>query len=305
MTTTPRSFQKTCLDRWLYGPQPIERLVLWRVGVPLAVLGFMSSRLVHADHWVGDAGFCLPDLGGDWRQPLYLPPLSSTGAWLLAALLVAAGLATLLGFGTSWAAATFAATLAYVALADRLESFTVTKLSPVLALTLCFSAAGTRHGIDAWQRRRHLPGEPVPTHAPGGPVRFVQVLLPTFYCASGICKAKGDWLERSDVLWTHLHDSYQTLLSRWLANHLPSGSWALMQATTLAFELGAPLWFSVRRTRGPALAYGVAMHLLIGTMFGPVIWFSLLMITLLSGAYLPATWLQRGFSLLRPRPRAT
>ncbi|MBE7448336.1 MAG: hypothetical protein HS111_05465 [Kofleriaceae bacterium] len=43
---------------------------MMRIAVPLAILGFMSSRIVHADHWIGDAGFIVPDLGGDWRQPV-------------------------------------------------------------------------------------------------------------------------------------------------------------------------------------------------------------------------------------------
>jgi hypothetical protein len=58
-----------------------------------------------------------------------------------------------------------------------------------------------------------------------------------------------------------------------------------MQGTTLAFEIGAPLWFGLRITRPYALAYGIAMHTLIGLMFGPVIWFALLMIVLLVGGY--------------------
>jgi hypothetical protein len=176
---------------------------------------------------------------------------------------------------------------------DRLESFTVTKLSPFIVLALCFSAAGARYGLDARQNAAHFPAAARPSHAPGGPVRFIQLLLPTFYCASGFCKVKGDWLLRQDVLWSHLHDSYQTLASQWLANHLPVWSWPAMQSATLGFELGAPVWFAWRRTRTLALVYGVAMHALIGLMFGPVIWFSLLMITLLLGAYLPEAQLQR------------
>jgi uncharacterized membrane protein YphA (DoxX/SURF4 family) len=281
--------------QWLYGPQPIERLALLRILAPLVILGFMSTRLVHADYWIGDTGFSVPDLGGDWRQPLYLPPLPAALAWGLAALMILSGLATAAGLYTRLAAATFATTLLYVALADRLASFTVTKLSPVIALALCASAAGARYGVDAWRAARRAPAAAPPTHAPGGPVRFIQLLLPTFYCASGICKAKGDWLERSDVLWTHLHDSYQTVVSHWLANHLPASSWSVMQGATLLFEIGAPLWFALPWTRRLALVYGVALHTMIGLMFGPVKWFSLLMITLLLVAYLPHPWLQRLF----------
>ena len=43
----------------------------------------------------------------------------------------------------------------------------------------------------------------------------------------------------------------------------------------------SPLWFAVRRTRLPALFVGLGMHAMIGPMFGPVVWFALLMAGLL------------------------
>jgi len=59
---------------WLWNPQPIARLVAIRILVPLAILGFMSSRLIHADDWIGRSGFHVPALpGDDYRQPLYVP----------------------------------------------------------------------------------------------------------------------------------------------------------------------------------------------------------------------------------------
>ena len=61
------------------------------------------------------------------------------------------------------------------------------------------------------------------------------------------------------------------------------------------FEVGAPLWFAVGRTRLPALFIGIGMHAMIGLMFGPVVWFALLMSGLLIGSYAPAPWLLRLF----------
>jgi hypothetical protein len=72
-----------------------------------------------------------------------------------------------------------------------------------------------------------------------------------------------------------------------------------MQATTLAFEFGAPLWFGLKWTRPYAFIYGLTMHALIGMMFGPVAWFGLLMMGLLVAAYAPATLLDP--SLVRRR----
>ncbi len=281
---------------WLYQPVRLERLVFLRVLLPWIILGFMSSRLVHADFWVGDQGFSVPNLGGDWRQPIYLPPFPGNWAWVFAAVMVLSGVTTSLGLLTRASALTFAATLAYAALADRLAAFTVSKLSPVLMVALAFSGAGNALSLDRWWRTRLASEARLPVSSlrvSGGGLRFFQILLPTFYCASGLCKAQGHWLERSDLLYTHLHDSYQTAVSLWLANHMPAVGWGLAQHTTLAFETCAPLLFGVAVLRPYALAYGLVMHLLIGLMFGPVIWFSLLMMTLLFGAYGPASVFER------------
>jgi hypothetical protein len=134
--------------------------------------------------------------------------------------------------------------------------------------------------------------------APGGP-RFFQVLLPVFYSGSAVAKARGDWLKNPLVLWSHVHDSYQTAFSWALANALPAWTWTALQALTFALEMGAPLWFAWRRTRPWALLCAVGMHAMIGLMFWPVRWFSLLMITMLLGAYLPADWLTRAAERVR------
>jgi hypothetical protein len=275
----------------VFAPQPIERLAALRILLPLAILGFLASRLIHADDWLSTAGFHPPQLTDDWRQRLDLPPVSPTTAWVVAVCLVITGLASSLGLASCWMATLFAGLLAYTTLADRLEAFTVSKLGTVLVIALATSPCGARYSLDAWWRRRRDPARRAPTLCAGGSVRFFQILIPVFYFSSGICKATGDWLHNPYVLWSHLHDSYQTQLSLFAANHAPPWMWTVLQATTLAFEVGAPLWFGWRRTRPYALAYGVAMHVMIGLMFGPVIWFSLLMIVVLVAGYLPIAWL--------------
>ncbi|HSS02792.1 MAG TPA: HTTM domain-containing protein [Kofleriaceae bacterium] len=289
------------LGRAVFAPRPIERLAAARVLASLAILGFMSSRIAHADDWLSDAGFHVPAVSG-WQQPLTLPALPVWLAWTVAIALAASGLATAAGALTRVSSAVFAALLAYVALADRLAAFTVSKLAPVIALALCLSPSGARYSVDAWRRarRRHsAPDAPRPTHVSGGCVAFFQILLPVFYVSSGWCKARHDWLSEPHVLWTHLHDSYQTTISWLLANHLPPWMWTAFQGAVLLFECGAPLWFALRPTRPYALGFGVAMHLMIGVMFGPVIWFSLLMTSLLVASYAPEPWLARAFTGMR------
>ena len=117
---------------WLAKPVPVLRVEIVRIAAPLAILGFMSGRLPTPTSWIGDAGFRVPDLGGDWRQPLYVPALPSVLAWAVAAVMVASGLSCALGYRTRPSALVFAATLAFVAVSDRLAAFTVSKMSPAV-----------------------------------------------------------------------------------------------------------------------------------------------------------------------------
>ena len=284
----------TLMGRWLDAPQPVLRLELIRIVAPLATLGFMSSRLAHADEWLTDVGFQAPRmLEPDYRQPLFLSPLSPTAAWALGALMVLSGLAVAAGFRARAAAVVFASTLAYVALADRLAAFTVSKLSPAVMIALACSPCGTRFGVDAWLRRRRSPEEPLPAYVAGGGPRFFQIFLPVFYLGSGFAKLNGDWLTHPLVLWTHVHDSYQSGFSWLVANALPAWAWTLLQYVVHTLELGAPLWFGLKQTRPVALVLAVGMHAMIGLMFWPVRWFSLLMAVMWLGAYLPAAFLER------------
>jgi hypothetical protein len=277
---------------WLDQPMPVLRIEMVRICAPLAILGFMSTRIAHADEWIGDAGFRVPDLGGDWRQPLYVPALPSGLAWGVAAAMTLSGVACCLGLKTRASALVFASTLAFVALSDRLAAYTVTKLSPVVVLAIALSPAGARLGLEAYWKRKRTGRRPKKLR-PLGAMRFLQLLVVVIYSASGIAKVRGDWLTEPLVLWSHVHDSYQTSVSFALASILPAWAWTLLQGTSLAFELLAPLWFGLRRTRPWALLFGLSMHAMIGLMFGPVRWFALLMMTLLVAGYLPERFLAR------------
>jgi uncharacterized membrane protein YphA (DoxX/SURF4 family) len=290
-----------------FATEPILRLEILRVFAPLAILGFLSSRIAYADQWISDGGFCLPNLGAEDRHAsAYLPAVPEWAAWSIAAALALSGLFVSVGYKTRPSAGVFAILLAYVALADRLAAFTVNRIAPVIAIALCLSPAGTRFSVDAWLAVRRLKSEPVEPlleEVSGGVVRFFQAFLVVFYSASGICKARGDWLKNPAVLWTHLHDSYQTAFTLFLANRLPGFTWTVFQAMTLAFECCSLIWLVPHRLRRFGLGFGLAMHLLIGLMFGPVIWFSLLMMTLLSASYLPSGLLERFTSKLSLRLR--
>ena len=215
------------IGRWVDAPQPIERLAFLRVVVPLATLGFLSSRLAHARDWLGTRAFHVPCLGpGDWRQVACLPALPDAVAWALAIATVIAGLAVAIGFCTRAAALAFASLVTFLVVADRLEAFTVTKIAPALSLALAVSACGARYSVDAW-RARGTAGAgagALPTHAPGGVVRFFQLFLVVIYSGAGLAKLRGGWLSE-DVLWSHVHDDYQSWVAWTLVRTLPRAAW--------------------------------------------------------------------------------
>jgi hypothetical protein len=294
------------LSRWLEEPLPVLRIELFRIFGPLFILGFMSRRFRYADEWIGPAGFRVPPLNGDWRQPLYIPAIPAWAAWSIAVVMVVAGLAVALGIRTRVAALVFAATLFFVALSDRLAAFTVSKISPILMIAVAIGPSGTRVGIDAWRKRRAGGKRPRKMRSIP-PVRFLQLFLPVFYSSSGIAKARGDWLTTPHLLWTHLHDSYQTPVSFFIARVTPGWAFNVLQGLVLAFEAGAPIWFAIPGTRKYAFVFGMGLHLMIALMFGPVVWFGLLMMSALAAAYMPEEWfapLERVATWLERRPKA-
>lgn len=271
------------VEYWLEEPQLVVRAEVLRVAAPLVVLGFMAGRIAHVGDWIGGEGFRVPDLGGDWTQPLYVPPLPLWAARAVGALMIASGLSVVVGFKTKWSALVFAATLAFVALSDRLAAYSVSKLGPTIMIAIAASSAGTRLSIDSRGKKKKKA-----KLARGAPaLRFVQALPIVIYSASGIAKMRGDWLKDPLVLWSQMHGNYQTWLAFWLATVLPAWAWTAMQGATLVFEVLAPIWFALRRTRNIALVFGITMHVMIALLFAPVVWFSLLMITLLVAGHLP------------------
>jgi hypothetical protein len=65
----------------------------------------------------------------------------------------------------------------------------------------------------------------------------------------------------------------------------------------LTLELGAPVWFAFRATRLPAFVLLLGMHAVIGLGFGPVIWFAVLMASLLVACFAPRPWLERALRI--------
>ena len=83
-----------------------------------------------------------------------------------------------------------------------------------------------------------------------------------------------------------------------------NGGRAVLDSAQLGVEVGAPLWYFLPKTRPYALYVGLGMHATIGLMFGPVIWFSLLMSVLLLGSFAPVVWLKAALTWIFRLPGA-
>jgi hypothetical protein len=148
----------------------------------------------------------------------------------------------------------------YVTGVDPISAFTLNRLY-IVCLTILVLAPAARNG-----------------HRIAWPLRVLQVTLIVHYVSAGWCKAfGGDWLARSDVLWTQVQGLYRTDIAAWLVDVVPRGGWAAMQHVALGFELLAPLLFVVHRLRPVAFVVGLGMHLVIALTMYKLTYFSLQM----------------------------
>jgi hypothetical protein len=304
-------------NRFWFDPQPAHRIALFRIFAPLAILGLMSSRIWNWQEFLTHAGFHVPEFQtATPDQPIYFAPIGVDTAFVITLLLVASGLAVSLGWHTRIANVIFAALLAYVSLFDRLCAVSVNKLGTTVMVALCFCQSGAVYSLDARRRRRTERNYKPTTEIPGGPIRFLMVQLAVMYCASGLCKAganpaePGDWLKSGYVLWSQIHGHYQTVVSYWVGRLLPQHAWPVLQALVLTYELGAPLLLVWRRSRNATIGFGFAMHLMVGLMFRRIIYFSLLMMSLLTlwlpdRAQLTVLWLPRRLPFVGGRRKET
>lgn len=87
---------------------------------------------------------------------------------------------------------------------------------------------------------------------------------------------------------------HRTELAALLLRSLPAWIWTAAQAGTLIFEIGAPIWFSWRRTRWLAIIAGCGLHLGIAVMMNRVGFFSLQMVSFYALFVRPEEWRRFG-----------
>lgn len=272
---------------WALGPTDGLALDLTRRALAWALLLYTLAWGQNAIEWLTPAGFHpTPEVTRGLQMGT--PLLGETTVWLFLAVYAGAIGCVILGIRPRVASVVVLMGLLYVSTADRLATFSMNKLFiAYFAVLACAPLARDERG--EYQLRSVWP------------LRIMQATLILVYLGAGLCKAAyGDYFEHHDVLWYQLQLEFMTDLSAWMVRELPMWFFATSQWAALVFELCAPLLFIVPRLRPLGLAWGVAMHLLIGLTMYQVGYFAIQMICLYP-LFVDPDLLRRVRDRIRPR----
>lgn len=248
-----------------YGRIDPIRLTAFRWAFCWSLLFYVVSWLRYGAEWLTPAGFH-PSPAASAAYGPRAPLLSAELLWPFA--IVYCGAALWLALRPTHhrlqrvpTTVVLAGTI-YVTLADPISAFTLNRLFIVgfVVLLLAPRPAGSPERQIAW------------------PVRVLQLTVVLQYFGAGVCKAAwGDWLDRTDVLWTQVQGVFMTDVAAAMIRWLPLSVWTAIQHLALGFEVAAPLLFAVRRLRPLAFVLGLGMHVIIAATMAKLIYFSLQM----------------------------
>lgn len=166
-------------------------------------------------------------------------------------------------------------------------------------LLLALAPSGRALSLDSWWRRRRAAakGEPPPSRlVEPWSVRLLQIQLAVIYCSTGLVKLtarspfyEGTWWAGTSIHYV-LNDA---TMARWSYAQLPVPFWITAPMTYLSvwWEVLFPLLVLFRRTRGPALVFGVLFHFGIWLTI-EVGWFSFYTLAFY-GVWIPAWFWER------------
>lgn len=273
-----RSAVRAATEFWTE-PVRAERLAAFRIAVALVGFGVYLESIVPrlALYWNEDGLFgserAQSFVEGTWRWSLL-------DAGLQPAVLVAVALAGLTALLVGWRArlATLVVWACTVSLFHR-SRWVLNGGDDVFIQSLFylfFAQAAAVWSLDAWRR----PATESVVRVPAWPLRMVQLQLVVIYFVTGLSKTGGepyDWWGGAAIYWS-LQD---VSLVRVPYAMLPIPYWitAIGTWSTLAFEIGFPLWVLLRRVRPWVLAFGVSLHLGIWALM-EISWFSPAMLAL-------------------------
>jgi hypothetical protein len=247
------------LGRWLGAPIPAERLAAWRIGtglvLPFDILFFYMPLL---GHFYGEESLAGPGVFAgrfarphwNWSVLEWLPvwgPPVCLYVWAVAALALIAGWRPRAAAVVAWALSlSFYNSNFYLHNSgDRLRHF--------LLLLLIFAPSDA-----AWSVRRRPKGLTEPALVSAWPARLLLLQMAVMYFMNGLYKLNGPMWWEGSVMHYVAHD---VGWARWSAPAVPYWTTRLLTWTALVWEVGFPAWVMLRRTRTPALLFGVAFHL--------------------------------------------
>ena len=266
------------MDGLLTNPVAAIRVRVFETMFALAFLYYFLSRFTAYREWLCGEGFHyskdanLPHLPDPFR------PVQPWAAWLIA------GLAVFFVIGVianrcrrvSWFGLLVIGV--YIQGVNASAAFALNKL---FIVGFCVMMLSPRYVVQNGRR----------VMATGWAVRILQL---TFLCQifhAGLYKViGGDWLEYSDVLWTHAQGRYRTEVAAWALRSLPMWCWTVLQWAALLFELLGPFLLAMRRTRPVGIICGIGFVLFIAVMMNDLIHFMVQMFAFLTLFFSAKFW---------------
>ncbi|MEX2580944.1 MAG: HTTM domain-containing protein [Verrucomicrobiales bacterium] len=286
--------------RFWFGPIEEIRLRAFEVAFTLTFLCyFYAARFHYWREWLTPEGYHY----SRGATPSFLidpfPLLQPWSALALGAVTGIAGIFVILGRFRKPALATLAAVSIYIQNADALSAFALNAHYIVGFVVLLLAPGRLVPPKDRIAREHVLIGS-------AWPVRTLQLTFLLQIFTAGWCKVEmGDWLNHSDVLWSHVQGPYRNHLASWLLRTVPMWGWTVMQWGAFLFELVGPFLIAIRRTRWVGLLWAVGFTAFIAATMNDLQYFAMQLASYLT-LFLPITLLElaRGqLARLTPRRR--
>ncbi|MFO0556074.1 MAG: HTTM domain-containing protein [Polyangiaceae bacterium] len=251
----------------LFGDLPAVRFDLFRRAFSISFIAYMLFRFSSWREWLTSAGVHFDAGTASCFKPSPLPLLPVAAVPVFALATFGGAACVVAGRAVRPAAAVTAACAIYAQLVDEISAYSLNKFYVTMFLLFALAPAART-------------GEAGRVVQSAWPLRVVQLNLLIQYFTAGSCKIfHGDWLSVPDVLRTQLMGSYRTVPAATLLAILPPQVLAMFEVATLAFELLAPILFSVRRLVPYACLVGLTFHAFIALTMYNLFYFSFQMVT--------------------------
>lgn len=251
--------------KWWVGREDTLRLRIFESAFTLVFVLMLGFNFTEWRDWLTPEALHLTN--AEARALGYPPPFPRMPAWMVPGFGVLILLATagiVLNHWRRLALITMAIVAVYVQGVDYLSTSAQNKLA-IAVFVLLATAPGYRKDPVTGQMTACL-----------APVRVIQATLLIEYWAAGWTKSFGEgaWLKHADSLQLVIQGFHRTDLAAWFLRTMPPMFWTVGQFSTLVFEIGAPVWFTWKRTRWVAIASGFLLHLGIALLMKNLIFFS-------------------------------